>query len=193
MSMAVALLLAINAETGPTHLKVDGVEPIQLFDKACNGGSVKLDSASVKRISAAELPAGVLKAISAASFAPESPSYPPQIRSTEIRNTIFRLGRKGQVYLVPATTGALAPTNLSEACFVVWKSDDFGPAYNYLIPYIPPSIRSVGVKGFGHAASDDGAYVRTGATWGRWTVLRSELSTGDPLAEAYKKLGAPKK
>jgi hypothetical protein len=40
---------------------------------------------------------------------------------------------------------------------------------------------------------DDGAYELTGATWGAWTVLRSELSTGDPTAEALKRIGADKK
>ena len=187
-----ALLLLSDTAGSPPRLLVDGVDPIAIFDTGCKGATVRLNP-DAKQVGFAQLPFGAKAVIAhTLDWMPGSSAYPETPLAKDMPNPIFKLDRKGEAFLITTTAEPMPHARFGDSCMVVWKSDDFIAAHDYILHGVKSPLPWSTIKGFGFTRIDDGAYDITGATRDQWTVLKSDLSRGDPVAANDKVPGAKK-
>ena len=188
-----AVLASGSAWAAPT-----ASEAVATFRTACLGGSIKLDPKSVKKVAFSALPQPARVALTHASFAPkefnlkENPLNPHPATAEEVPNSIYRLGKKADYFLIPAMPEPVPGAIYADFCTVLWRGDDFIEARNAFTPADLPS-QGRGIDLFKHASIDDGAYKVTIASLKDWAVLRSDLSAQDIPADLPAASGAEKK
>ena len=192
LAASAAILAPVSAAAKPTVS-----EAVATFRAACLGGSIQLDPNRASKVSFSNIPQPARVAMTHAIFAPqaylkENPLDPHPATSADVPNSIYRLEKKPDYFLIPATPEPIPTAKYADSCTVLWRGDYFIEAREAFTPKSLPQ-HGKGVDLFKYASIDDGAYKITIASLQDWTVLRSELSPQEVPADVPAASGAEKK